>query len=272
MEVSQVSSRQAVLVCGAGLAFVLSACGSSGGGSYPAIKGSLKKTVEQLNRAVSKQSCRDYATVLATARRPRGVKPGAPPTAAECKDYAEVLARSLRGVRFRQAQSFGTAALAEGVGPSQGRYSSTLAIFVRDWDGRYRLDFSIVGDPQLKTKPKRGTNFGAQAGGFVRAVRNKDCKQLMQHVVPGSLTNGTPPSPAICRSVFGGKNLAPQLAADVKAKPVKFGETHDFGFYGLATKKNYYTLILATQPTDQPRAPGSPPSGVFDYQANKQPA
>jgi hypothetical protein len=258
-------------VCGAGLTVLLSACGSSGGGSYPAIKGSLKKTVEQLNRAASKQSCRDYATVLAATRRPRGVKPGSPPTAAECKDYADVLARSLRGVRFRQAQSFGTAALAEGVGPSQGRYSSTLAILMRDWDGRYRLDFSLVGAPQLRTKPKRGTNFDAQADGFVRAVRDKDCKALLQHVVPGSLTNGAPASQSTCRAVFGGKNLAPQLAADAKAKPMKFGETQDFAFYGLDTKRNYYTLILATQPTDQPRSPGSPAAGVFDYQANKQP-
>ena len=266
------SSRQAVLAFGAGLTLLLSGCGSSGGGSHPAVKGSLKKTVEQLNRATSKQSCRDYATVLATTRRPRGVKPGSPPTAAECKDYSDVLARSLRGVRFTQAQAFGPAALAEGVGPSQGRYSSTLAIFVRDWDGRYRLNFSIVGDPQLRTKPQRGTNFGAQANGFVRAVRAKDCKQLLAHVVPGSLTNGTPASTATCRNVFGGKNLAPQLAADAKAKAVKFGETRNFGFYGLDTKRNYYTLIIATQPTDQPRAPGSPAAGVFDYEPNKQPA
>ncbi|MDX6668006.1 MAG: hypothetical protein QOK04_1386 [Solirubrobacteraceae bacterium] len=265
------TSRQAVRVCGVGLAVLLSGCGSSGGASHPAIKGSLKKAVEQLNRAASTQSCRDYATVLATTRRPRGVKPGSPPTAAECKDYADVLARSLRGVRFGQAQAFGPAALAEGVGPSQGRYSSTLAIFVRDWDGRYRLNFSIVGDPQLKTKPRRGTNFGAQVDGFVRAVRSKDCKQLLAYVVPGSLTSGAAASTSTCRAVFGGKNLAPQLAADAKAKAVKFGETRDFGFYGLDTKRNYYTLILATRPSDQPRSAGSPAAGVFDYEPNKQP-
>jgi hypothetical protein len=267
-----VSFRQASLVCGTGLVVLLAACGSSGSGSQPQIRGSLKNAVEQLNSAAANRSCREYATVLATTRRPRGIRPGDPPSASECKDIAGVLAASLRGVRFRKAQAFGTAALAAGTGPAQGRYSTALAIFVRDWDGRYRLDFSLIGDQQLKTKPNPGTNFGAHADGFVRAVRAKDCKQLLDNVVPGSLTNGGRPSAATCRDVFGGKNLAPQLAADPKARPVKLGETRDFGFYGLATKKNYYTLILATQPSDQPRSPGAPAGGVFDYQPNKQPA
>jgi hypothetical protein len=258
-----------MLVCGAGLAGLLGACGASGG-SHPEITGSLKQQAEQLDHAASKQSCRDYAAVLATVRRPRGIKPGGAPSAAECKDYAVALA-SLRGVRFTQAQAFGTAALVEGTRPAQGHFSTALAVFVRDWDGHYRLNFSLVGEPQLRTKPRRGIDFGAQADGFVRAVRTKDCGQLLRYVVAGSLTNSAAPSPAICRDVFGGKNLAPQLAADPSAKPVKFGQTHDFAFYGLETKRNYYTLILTTRPADQPKSAGAPPAGVYDYQPNKRP-
>jgi hypothetical protein len=253
-----------------GIAGLLAGCGSSGGPSYPAIKGSLKKTVEQLNHAADTRSCHDYATGLATTRRPRGISPGAGPNAAECKDIAPTLS-GLGDVRYRKAKPFGTAALAEGPVPSQRRNSYALAFFVRDWDGRYRLDFGLVGRQQLKSKPPRGSAFAAAANGFVSAVRAKDCKALLRYVVAGSLTNGATGSPTTCRDVFGGKNLAPQLAADPKAKPVRFGETRDFGFYGLATKQNYYTLILATQPADQPRAPGTPAVGVFDYQPNKRP-
>jgi hypothetical protein len=79
------------------------------------------------------------------------------------------------------------------------------------------------------------------------------------------------PSPqAACQEILNSKNLAPQLAADRKAKAKTLAETRGFGFFGLATKKNYYTLIVATQRSG-PAQRSAAATGIFDYVPNKQP-
>ena len=115
---------------------------------------------------------------------------------------------------------------------------------------------------------------GVQAAiAIVEAVRAKDCKRVVQYLLPGgALRLRTPSAQAACEEILASKNLVPQLAADRKAKPKKLGETRDFGFYGVATKKNYYTLIVATR-RGAPAAKGSgnAAAGIFDYVPNKRP-
>ena len=264
------SAKQAILGLGIGLALLPAACGETIEG--PPVKGTVKQQVERFNRAIAKRSCRDYATAVATIARPPGTKPGAPPTPAECKAYAPLLARNLRGVNFTVAQPFHTAALAEGIGPAQRRDTVIAAVFVRDWDGRYRFFASTPAAPQIGTKPKHSSAFQTIAAAFVDAVRARDCKRVVRYLLPGgALALRTPNPQAACQEILASKNLAPQLAADGKAKPKKLGETRGFGFYGVATKKNYYTLIIATQQGGRAGRPHTDSTGIFDYVPNKRP-
>ncbi len=246
--------------------------GDKGGGRQaPKPKAPLSGELAGWNRAVAAQSCQQYVPLLVTAVRNPQARPGGPPVGDECRVIGPAI-RQVRGVSLRKAKQFGTAGIAEGPGPRRGRFSTYPAIFLVDWDGRYR--FLTVGpaDPQIGTKPKAGTDYQATADAFVKAVRDKNCTQFLKYVMPNAAFFRGVRSPRdACQVVFRGKNLAPQLVADKEAKPEKLGETLDLGFFGIATKRNYYTLLIQTKPVagipPQLRAKyrGKPNALVSDY-------
>ncbi|MDQ4040622.1 MAG: hypothetical protein M3141_02605, partial [Actinomycetota bacterium] len=168
----------------------------------------------------------------------------------ECRFYAEQLLR-WTGIDLRRTKQFGTAAIAEGPGPRRGPYTNHTAIFVLDWDGRYRFWGTNASDPQIGTQPKPGVDFQATADAFVEAVRDRDCAAFVRVTMPGGdFYRGTRNTREACDTVFRGRNLAPQLRADPGVEPEPLGETLDLGFFGIATKRNHYTLIVGTRPTD----------------------
>ena len=216
--------------------------------AQPKAKAPLSAELRGVNKAFASQSCQEYAPYALAAVRPPEAKVGGPPVKDECKFFRRFL-QDNKDVELEKTQEFGTAAIASGPGPKRGGFSTYTAMFVLDWDGRYRLVGSQPADPQIGTKPKPGTDLQAAAEGFVRAVRDKDCQAFERYTLPGSgIYFGARSAQEVCKQVFGGKNLAPQLAADRGAKPQKLGETLDIGFFGLATKDNYYTLLVQTKP------------------------
>jgi hypothetical protein len=239
----------------------------------PKAKAPLSGELAGWNQAIASQKCDRYAPLALTATRSPQAKPGGPPVADECRFYRQQLPQ-WKGIRLQKSDQLGTAGIAQGPGPKQGPYTNHTAIFILDWDGRYRFFSANASDAQIGTKPKSSTDFQATANAFVKAVRDKDCDRFLEHVLPGSsFFRGARNDRDACKAVFGGKNLAPQLAADEEAKPEKLGETLDLGFFGIATKKNYYTLVLTTKPTDGgPELQRKPEALVLDYFPNHRPA
>jgi len=238
----------------------------------PAAKQRLSATTPDFNRAIASQSCRLYAPLALTYTRPQAAQPGSPPIASakECDNYRQLLSRNLKGVKFEQAQEFGSAGLMEGPGPKVGKYTNHTGVFVLDWDGKYRFYLTNSADPQIGSKPKPGTDYQKTAEAFVKAVRDKDCAAFQRVTNPyGGFYRGVKSAQAACTAVFNGRFLAPQLKADPSAKPVKLGETLDFGFYGIPTKRNYYTVIMSTRPdAATPQFKGRDKALVFDYFPN----
>jgi hypothetical protein len=258
------------------MAALLGGCGEDDedeGRAQPKAKAPLSGELAGWNQAVASQKCAQFVPLVLSAVRNPGAKPGGPPVEDECRALNQTLEQN-KGVKLEKSDEFGTAGIAEGPGPKQGPYSTYPAIFIVDWDGEYR--FLTVGpaDPQLGTKPKASTDFQGTADAFVKAVRDRNCDQFLKYVAPGSsFFRGAKNDRDACQAVFRGKNLAPQLAADKEAKPEKLGETLDLGFFGIATKKNYYTLIVTTKPRDGgPELQRRPEALVLDYVPNYRPA
>ena len=272
-----------VAVLAAVLGLAVAGCGSSddndksdndkpanGEKAAPAAKQSLSAELPSFNKAIAAQTCAAYAPFALTYTRPPSVQPGGGLAPKECVNYTALITQNLKGVRFNKAKDFGTIALAEGPGPRRGKYTNHTGVFVLDWDGKYRFSLTNTADPQIGSSPKPATDYAATAAAFVNAVRNKDCAAYVRYTNPqGGLWRGVKSPQEACKLVFGGKHLAPELKADPTAKPVKLGETLDFGFYGIATKKNYYTMILTTRPDDATaQFAKRAPVMVFDYFPN----
>lgn len=259
----------------------LAAAGGCGGGDDeprrrpgPTVVAPLSETIEQWERAVRERSCRLYAPTALTFTRPEQAVPGGPPVAGEC-DFYERQMPAWRGIDLRDTERFGTAAIAQGPGPRRAGYTNHTAIFILDWDRRYRFWGTSASDPQIGTQPGADTDFAATARDFVRAVREHDCRGFLRVAMPGGdFFRGTRTPQAACRAVLGGRNLAPQLRADPDAEPVELGTTSDLGFYGVATQRNYYTLVLGTRPTGAPSIEfrGKPNALVLNYFPNYRPA
>ena len=267
----------------ASVALALALAGGCGGDEdgrrqAPKAKAPLSRELPAWNRAVAAQSCSLYAPLTLTFLRPREARPGGPPVGPECQELTAILA-SQRGVVLQRAQELGTAGLASGTGPRQGRFTTYTAIFILDWDGRYRAIGVQPGEPQIGTRPRDPDAFQTTADAFVQAVRDRDCTKFLRYVMPGAggFFRGARNPRDACRPVLNGRNLAPQLRADADAKPVRLGTTRDLGFFAVATKTNYYTLFLQARPrTGVPPAlaaqlRGKPPVLVTDYFPNQRP-
>jgi hypothetical protein len=261
---------RALLCCMAALAAALPAgCGGDDGGDdrrpEPKAKAPLAGELGAWNRAVAAQDCRTYAPLVLTATRSGQARVGGPPVADECAFYSQLLP-GWRGITLRQAREFGTAAIAQGPGP---RRTTWTAIYMLDWDGRYRFFGAQPSTPQIGTQPADPGDFQATADAFVKAVRDGDCRAFVRYTMPtSSFYQGVQAPEQACRPVFRGRNLAPQLREDPGARPELLGQTRDLAFFGIATKRNYYTLAVSTKPAG---LRGRPNALLLDYRPNYRP-
>jgi hypothetical protein len=258
----------------------LAGCGGDDGDDGPAgrpeptPRADARAPVQEWERAIQRQSCRLYAPTALTATRHQSARPGGPPVVDECRHYERQMPR-WRGIRVARTERLGTVLLGEGPGPRQGPYTNHTTIFVLDWDRRFRFFGANASEPQIGTTPRRGVDFQASADAFVEAVRRRDCRAFLRHAMPGgAFFRGARRPQDACRAVFQGRNLAPQLAADRDAEPRALGETLDLGVFGVATRRNYYTLLVGTRPTDAPAGQfrGKARALVIDYFPNYRPS
>jgi len=240
----------------------------------PKVKEPLSVTVPAFNKAIASQSCQAYAPYALTFTRPAAAQPGAAALVKdECANYKALLAKNLKNVKFNQARMYGTVALAQGPGPRMGKWTNHTALFVLDWDGKYRFYSTNASDPQIGSSPKSVTEFENTANAYVNAIRDKDCAAFQRYSYPNAGPNlGLAPAKA-CQAVFTGKNLAPQLRAEPKARVMLMGATLDWGFFAVATKKNYYTFLVTTHPAEAGAEwKGKAKTVVLDYFPNYTPA
>jgi hypothetical protein len=191
--------------------------------------------------------------------------------------------KNSKQLRFTHAAEYGTAALLGGPAPAAiakkipGK-AEGFALLLLDRDGKFRFIVSNVDRVQIGTKPDSGADDGGKnAQAFVDGVRSGDCKKVAPLIHPNSsLAHGYPNATAVCKALVGGRVFAPALKETTNPKAVSLGATRDFQFYGVATKKTYFTLVMATPPgtsskpplafevlanTDNPNIPKKQPAG-----------
>jgi hypothetical protein len=236
--------------------------GTSGGVvEQPKPKQPISAVVPLLNKAIKDQSCAEFA-VLDFSQGRQDTTPGAPPTGNECKFMKQALQNS-KTLRFTHGAEYGTGALIEGPAPTKGVKKIpckvvSQGLFLLDRDGKYRFLFSNAGCEQIGTKPNSGADDGGKnAQSVVDAVRAGDCTKLAPLIHPqGSLAHGTGGNvKAACKAIVNGKIFAPAVRETPNVKADLLGATQDFQFYGVATKKTYFTLIMATPPGTSSKPP-----------------
>jgi hypothetical protein len=283
-----------VALCAAVTALAATGCGSSksndntnttssGGGvvQQPKPKQPASAVIAPLNKAIKDQSCKEFAAIDFSQSR-QDTTPGAPPAGNECKFFKLALKNS-RQLRFKRAAEYGTAALVDGPAPAAiakkipGK-AAGFALLLLDRDGKFRFIISNVDRVQIGTKPNSGADDGGKnAQAFVDGVRAGDCKKVAPLIHPnGSLAHGFKSAAAVCKALVGGHVFAPAVKETPDAKAVSLGATRDLQFYGVATKKTYFTLVMATPPgtsskpplafevlanTDNPNIPKKQPGG-----------
>ena len=264
-------SRSAL--CCAVIALAATGCGSSksdtntnttssGGGvvQQPKPKEPASAVIAPLNKAFKDQSCAEFA-VLDFSQGRQDTTPGAPPTGSECKFMNQALKNS-KQLRFTHGAEYGTAALLEGAAPAAiakkipGK-AAGFALLMLDRDGKYRFVLSNVDREQIGTKPNAGADDGGKnAQAFVDGVRAGDCKTVAPLIHPnGSLAHGYKNANEVCKALVGGHVFAPALKETTNPKAVLLGATRDWQFYGVATKKTYFTLAMATPPGTSSKPP-----------------
>jgi phosphatidylethanolamine-binding protein (PEBP) family uncharacterized protein len=221
----------------------------------------ISAAVAPLNKAIKDQSCAEFAAIDFSGGR-QNTTPGAPPVGSECKFMNRALKTS-KDLKFTHGAEYGTAALIEGPAPPAlakkvpGKAVS-LALYLLDRDGKYRFLFSHIDVQQIGTKPNAGADDGGKnAQAVVDAIRAGDCKKLVPLIHPqGSLAHSFGGNvKAGCKALVGGKIFAPSVKETPNAKADLLGGTRDYQFYGVATKKTYFTLIMATPPGTSSKPP-----------------
>jgi hypothetical protein len=214
-----------------------------------------------LNKALKDQSCAEFAAIDFSQGR-QDTTPGAPPSGNECKFFKQAL-RASRPLRFTHGAEYGTAALVEGPAPAADAkkipgHGVSLALFLLDRDGRYRFVFSHTDVEQIGTKPNAGANDnGKNAQAVVDAIRAGDCTKMTPLIHPaGTAAHSAGGNvKAVCQAFVKGRIFAPALRETKDPKAVLLGATRDYQFYGVATKKTYFTLVMATPPGTSSKPP-----------------
>jgi hypothetical protein len=258
--------RSAALCC-AVTAIAVAGCGSSkssGGGGVvqqPKPKEPISDVVPKLNKAIKDQDCAQFAALDFSQTR-QNTTPGGPPTGNECKFFKQALKGS-KGLTFTHGAEYGTGALIEGRAPPKlakkapGR-AVALAIFVLDRDGKFRFLEDRVDLAQIGTKPAAGADDGGKnAQAVVDAIRAGDCKKLVPLIHPnGSAAHASGGSvQKTCTAFVKGQVFASALRETKNPKAVSLGATRDYQFYGVGTKKTYFTLIMVTPPGTSSKPP-----------------
>jgi hypothetical protein len=258
--------RSAAFCC-AVTAIAVSGCGSSKSSSggdvvqQPKPKEPISAVVPKFNSAIKDQSCPEFAALDFSQTR-QNTTPGAPPTGTECKFFKQALKGS-KGLTFTHGAEYGTGALIEGPAPPKlakkapGR-AVALGIFVLDRDGKFRFVEDRVDLAQIGTKPSAPANDGGKhAQAVVDAIRAGDCKKLVPLIHPsGSAVAAAGGSvQKTCLGLVKGHIFAPALRETKNPKAVSLGATRDYQFYGVATKKTYFTLIMVTPPGTSNKPP-----------------
>jgi hypothetical protein len=272
--------RSAALCCAAA-AIAATGCGSSkkdtnttssSGGvvQQPKPKEPISSVLGPFNKAVKDQNCAGFTSLTFSQVRPPGPAPGGPPSAKECKAVKPALAKS-KQFHLTKGAEYGTAALAEGPAPAAiakkvpGGKATIQILFMLDRDGKFR-DLGFNADrPQIGTKPNAAANDnGKNAQAVVDAIRAGDCKKLVPLLHPnGTLVQGFGSPQKACAGLAHGKIFAPALRETTAPKAVYMGGTRDWQFFGVATKKTYFTLAMATPP-----GTSSKPPLLYDTVAN----
>jgi hypothetical protein len=253
----------AVAAVGCGSSKKKSDTTSSSGGvvQQPKPTQPISAVVPLFNKAIKDQSCAEFA-VLDFSQTRQDTTPGAPPTGSECKFFKSALKGS-KGLKFTHGTEYGTGALIEGPAPpalakkAPGR-AVALGIFVLDRDGHYRFLEDRVDLAQIGTKPSPPANDGGKnAQALIDAIRAGDCKKGVPLIHPqGSAAHSAQGNvKALCDSFVKGKITAPALRETPNPKAVRLGATRDYQFYGVATKKTYFTLIMVTPPGTSNKPP-----------------
>lgn len=246
------------------VAVAIAGCG--GGGSnvaQPKPKQPIGAAMAAFNKAIADQSCDEVERITFSQLR-RTTIPGAPAQPQECAPATRAL-HNLKGTKFTKAQQYGTGALIEGP-PTKKRPPNVpkgtvvvpQAIFVLDRDRKYRFIIAAVDKTQIGVKPTGGAvDHGRNARAVIAAVRAKDCKKLVPLLHPASYQALGAPSTAQkeCASFAHSKIFGPAIRATKDAKPVLMGQTRDIAFYGISTKKGYFTMIMLTPPGTSVKAP-----------------
>jgi hypothetical protein len=242
----------------------------------------ISAVVPLLNKAIKDQSCAEFAAIDFSLGR-QTLTPGAAPVGTECKFFKRALKTS-KSLRYTHGQEYGTGAILEGPAPAKAPTNIpgkpvSLALFLLDRDGHYRFLIDHVDVKQIGTKPSAAANDGGKnAQAVVDAVRAGDCKKGATVIHPGGTLahsyHGN--TTQACKALAGGKIFAPSLKETAHPKAVLLGATRDYQFYGVATKKTYFTLLMATPPgtsdkppllfetvanTDNPAIPKTQPAG-----------
>ncbi len=200
----------------------------------------------ELNDAIASKRCDRIAPLrVSTIRGGRPLtRPGAPPRRDECPGLTPA-SLGLAGARFIRDATYGTGAITETAAKRNG--SRTIQVWALDGDGRFRITGLTASEPpQIGTRPVSPTRDDEVARGFVRAVRARDCRQLAELISQRSrlaaLGGRTPLEN--CKLLVDGKLFAPAARSTPDGVPRRLGATSLFAFYGLATKRGYFTIVL----------------------------
>jgi hypothetical protein len=214
-----------------------------------------------LNKALQDQSCAEFAAIDFSQSR-QDTTPGAPPIGTECKFFRKALQVS-RPLKFTHGAEYGTGALIEGPAPAADAKkipgkAVSLALFVLDRDGHFRFIFSHTDIQQIGTRANAGANDnGKNAQAVVDSIRAGDCNKLVPLIHPAGtvVQSARGNRKVVCQAFVKGHIFAPALRETKDPKAVLLGTTRDYQFYGVATKKTYFTLVMATPPGTSSKPP-----------------
>lgn len=203
----------------------------------------------QLRRVNAAEAARDCARVapLTFSILRNQFKPGLPATKAECRDF-EKETRGVKPAVFDKSAEYGTAAFMEGPPSRPAKGIRSQSLWVLDSDGVFRFT-RVSGDAteQIGSRPAPNTKIAANANAFLAGVRRRDCRLLASTINPnGRLASAGGGVRGACKVVLKGKLFEPALRESPGARAVELGATRSFAFYGVSTKKAYFTLVMRT--------------------------
>jgi hypothetical protein len=222
------------------------------GVAQPKPKEPIGVSLKRVNAAQAARDCKRLTPLTFSILREQ-LRPGLPATAAECRGFDKAT-RGQKPAVFDKTAEYGTAAFMEGPPTTSAKGIRSQSLWALDSDGVFRFTrVSGQGTEQIGTRPAPGTKIAANADAFLAGVRRHDCRLLATTINPnGRLASAGKGVPGACKVVLKGKLFEPALRESPGARAVKLGATRSFAFYGVSTKKAYFTLLMRlTSPKQQ---------------------